>query len=342
MADTWSSSMSASSPSDETGVVGTAGAVVAGVDGTEADGPVVDWASDEAARLGAPLRVVTVIDAGVQMTSYEVLASGSPSVEELLRAEVHAVLDGAAARARARHPTLDIAVNAPMESAAGALVRLSEGALRLVVGGPAKGRLEHVLLGSVVLPVVAHAHCPVIVVPVSTVVSAPTRIVVGVDGSDAGRRAVEFAFQSAQLCGAAVTAVLVWHVEVVGGVVVTERSSERWAGVEKRYEALGHRTHRPGSRSASRGRCGDQGPPRSARQGARGGGGRPPGRIGRRRKQGSRGIPRAAARVGEPQGRRTGELPCRRGALTRPSIHRAACRALVPDDARGWMPGGGR
>ena len=245
MADTWSSSASAHSPSGETGVVGTAGAVVAGVDGTEADGPVVDWASDEAARLGAPLRVVTVIDAGVQMTSYEVLASGSPSVEELLRAEVHPVLDGAAARARARHPTLDIAVNAPMESAAGALVRLSEGALRLVVGGPAKGRLEHVLLGSVVLPVVAHAHCPVIVVPVSTVVSAPTRIVVGVDGSDAGRRAVEFAFQSAQLCGAAVTAVLVWHVEVVGGVVVTERSSERWAGVEKRYEALGHRTIDP-------------------------------------------------------------------------------------------------
>ena len=222
-------------------MVGTAGAVVAGVDGTEADGPVVDWASDEAARLGAPLRVVTVIDAGVQMTSYEVLASGSPSVEELLRAEVHTVLDGAAARARARHPTLDIAVNAPMESAAGALVRLSEGALRLVVGGPAKGRLEHVLLGSVVLPVVAHAHCPVIVVPVQR--SSRHRRGSSSEWTAAMRAGARSSSPSraAQLCGAAVTAVLVWHVEVVGGVVVTERSSERWAAVEKRYEALGHR-----------------------------------------------------------------------------------------------------
>jgi nucleotide-binding universal stress UspA family protein len=105
--------------------------------------------------------------------------------------------------------------------------------------------VEHVLHGSVALPVVAHAHCPVIVVPAAAAVSTPTRIVVGVDGSDAGRRAVEFALHTAQLCGAAVTAVLVWHVEVEGGVVVTERSSERWAAVEERYEALGHRVIDP-------------------------------------------------------------------------------------------------
>jgi nucleotide-binding universal stress UspA family protein len=49
------------------------------------------------------------------------------------------------------------------------------------------------------------------------------------------------------MCGAAVTAVLVWHVEVEGGVVVTERSSERWAAVEHRYESLGHRVTDPAS-----------------------------------------------------------------------------------------------
>ena len=160
---------------------------------------------------GRPLRVVTVIDAGVQMTSYEVLASAAPSLEELLRDEVHPVVDAAATRARTRHPSLDIAVSTPMETAAGALVRLSEGARRLVIGGPAKGHLGHVFLGSVALPVVAHAHCPVIVVPAGTAVSPPRRIVVGVDGSDPGRHAVEFAFEAAQLCGAAVIAVLVWH-----------------------------------------------------------------------------------------------------------------------------------
>ena len=35
------------------------------------------------------------------------------------------------------------------------------------------------------------------------------------------------------------------RVEVHEGVVVTERSSERWAAVEERYAALGHRTVDP-------------------------------------------------------------------------------------------------
>ena len=57
--------------------VGATGAVVAGIDGSEADGPVTDWAADEADGLGVPLRLVNAIDPGVQMTAYEVLASGS-------------------------------------------------------------------------------------------------------------------------------------------------------------------------------------------------------------------------------------------------------------------------
>ena len=242
----WSSSASAHSPSGETGVVGTAGAVVVGVDGTEADGPVVDWASDEAARLGAPLRVVTVIDAGVQMTSYEVLASGSPSLEELLRAEVHPVLDGAAARARARHPV----ARHRCQRADGDGGRC----VGPVVGrGPPTGhrRSGQGAPGARAARLGRPAgRCPR-PLPGDRGPGCNGRLDTHVGSSSAwttatrARRAVEFAFQAAQLCGAAVTAVLVWHVEVEGGVVVTERSSERWAAVEKRYEALGHRVIDP-------------------------------------------------------------------------------------------------
>ena len=42
------------SDSREAEVVGAAGAVVVAIDGSEADGPVTDWAADEARRLGAP------------------------------------------------------------------------------------------------------------------------------------------------------------------------------------------------------------------------------------------------------------------------------------------------
>ena len=225
--------------------VGATGAVVAGVDGSEADGPVTDCAADEADRLGVPLRLVNVVDPGVQMTSYEVLASGAPSLADRLGNDAHLLLDAASARARARHPALDIAVSVPTGRAAAALVRLSDVALRMVVGGPARGHLERLLLGSVALPVVAHAQCPVIVVPTGSTVVTPHHVVVGVDGSHGSGRAVEYALRTAEACGATVTCVLVWNLEVEEGVVVTEPTSEHWSAVERRYLEIGHQAVDP-------------------------------------------------------------------------------------------------
>ena len=81
--------------------------------------------------------------------------------------------------------------------------------------------------------------------PAGTTVSPTGRIVVGVDGSQAGERALEFALQSAELSGATITCVLVWTLEVEDGVVVTQRSGDHWAAVEQRYDALGHRVVDP-------------------------------------------------------------------------------------------------
>jgi len=232
-----------STPSGAVGaeVLGVTGAVVVAVDGSAADEPVVDWAADEAARLGAPLRLVTVVDPQVQLTPYETLIAGSPSLAEHLDSGARRVLDRAVERARARRDDVhDVATAVPWGPPAAALVRLSEGAARLVVGSPARGRLERALLGSVALPVVAHAHCPVAVVPSGTVVGPPRRVLVAVDGSETGDRAVELAFDIAEAASARVTCVLGWHLEVHEGVVVTEPSSHRWAAVEQRYSELGH------------------------------------------------------------------------------------------------------
>lgn len=227
-------------------ILGASGAVVVAVDGSTADEPVVDWAADEAARLKAPLRLVTVVDPQVQLTPYESLVSGAPSLAEHLDDGAHRILDRAVERARARRDDVDdVGTAVPWGPPAAALVRLSENAVRVVVGAPARGRLERILLGSVALPVVAHAHCPVVVVPADTVVAPPRRILVAVDGSDASTRAVEMAFTIAEASHATVTCVLGWNLEVHEGVVVTERSSERWAAVEERYAALGHRTVDP-------------------------------------------------------------------------------------------------
>jgi nucleotide-binding universal stress UspA family protein len=220
--------------------LGTAGTVVVALDGSAADEPVVDWAADEAARLDAPLRLVSVVDPGVQLTPYEALVSGSPSLADHLEQGARHVLDRAVARVRARHPGLDLATAVPWGPPAAAVVRLSAGALRVVVGAPARGRLERMLLGSVALPVVAHAPCPVAVVPADTDVTRPRRIVVAVDGSDVSRRAVELAFTTAEASGASLTCVLGWHLEVHEGIVVTEPGSDSWVEVEQRYAGLVH------------------------------------------------------------------------------------------------------
>ncbi len=227
-------------------ILGATGAVVVAVDGSAADEAVVDWAADEAARLGAPLRLVTVVDPQVQLSPYETLVSGAPSLAEHLDDGAHRILDRAAERARARRDDVhDVAVAVPWGPPAAALVRLSQNAARVVIGAPARGRLERILLGSVALPVVAHAHCPVAVVPSDTVVSTPRRILVAVDGSDASSRAAALAFTVADAAGAGITCVLGWNIEVHEGVVVTERSSSRWEAVEERYTALGHRVIDP-------------------------------------------------------------------------------------------------
>ena len=223
-----------------TAAVPATGAVIAALDGASADGPLLDWAADEAARLGAPLRLMTVVDPGIQLTPYDAIASGSPSLTEQLDADAHRLLEAAAARARGRHPGLDIGVSAPWGPAAAAIVRLSDDARLVVVGAPARGLLDRILLGSVALPVVAHAPCPVAVVPADTVVTAPTQILVGVDGSERSGRAVELAMTMAEGTPARVTCVIGWNLEVDDGVVVTEPGSERWAAVEQRYAARAH------------------------------------------------------------------------------------------------------
>jgi nucleotide-binding universal stress UspA family protein len=82
-------------------------------------------------------------------------------------------------------------------------------------------------------------------VPSDTVVAPPHRILVAVDGSEASARAVELALGVAENAGASVTCLLAWNLEMHEGVVVTERSSERWVAVEQRFTDLGHRTLDP-------------------------------------------------------------------------------------------------
>lgn len=102
------------------------------------------------------------------------------------------------------HPDLHISTDLPMRSPAAAMIDESEDAQVIALG--AKGEdIGNLLLGSTVLQVVGHAHCPVVVV--CHVTAGHHRISVGTDGSPDSTAALAHAFEEAELRGAQVVVI---------------------------------------------------------------------------------------------------------------------------------------
>lgn len=181
--------------------------VVVGVDGSEPSLRAVDWASDEAALRGLPLRIVNAC----LWERYEGAALahdlGKPS-ERVLPQDV---VQDAVRRAGARHPDLKVTSEVVFEEPEYALVRESRNASALVTGTRGRGGMTEALLGSVSLTVAGHAHCPVIIVRGSHDNQARAgrhgRIVVGVGGP----ATLGFAFEEAARRNVPVEAIRAWR-----------------------------------------------------------------------------------------------------------------------------------
>jgi nucleotide-binding universal stress UspA family protein len=182
--------------------------VVAGFDGSDRAGVAVEWAADEAARRGAPLRVVYAADyTGLIGGPF----GGSWLPENIVREAEHVAEEGARV-ARRRQPGIEVTRTAYAGGPASALIKESRGSGLVVVGARGRGELAALVLGSVSAAVTAHAHAPVVVVRGGEAVAAgPDRpVVVGVDGSPAAGEALRFALEAARAGGAELKIVGVW------------------------------------------------------------------------------------------------------------------------------------
>lgn len=152
--------------------------VLVGVDGSPSSLAAVDVAMAEAAMRKLPVRIVHV-------------CAGEPverGVPEILRA--------ALSRASAASDEVPITGHSVVGDACTVLIRQSATADLVVLGHRGRGGFAGLMLGSVAAKLAAHAGCPVIVVCGAC---GPEGIVVGVDGSEAGRAAVGFAIEEADL-----------------------------------------------------------------------------------------------------------------------------------------------
>ncbi|MEV5427909.1 universal stress protein [Streptomyces sp. NPDC052701] len=172
--------------------------VVVGVDGSPAALDAVEIAAREAALRGVGLRLVHAFG----WPSRHGPPGGppwhpaAPGVRELL----DGTLGEAERRARAAAPRLELAREVTVGEPVTVLEIESRTAALVVVGGRGPSAFGSRLLGSTAVHLVAHAHCPVLVVRGRPDPAGP--VLLAVDGSPAARGAVAFAFTEAALRGA--------------------------------------------------------------------------------------------------------------------------------------------
>lgn len=191
--------------------------IVVGVDPDPSKRLALAWAADEADRRRLPLRLVHA--QGVPTGGYR---SGEtrPSWEEWNQA-LHElgdqVLKEAVAFVRSRHPEVEVSTLLAEGEPAWVLHQEARGAALVVVGSWHLSRRREMSSSSVILPITAHAPCPVAVVPEPEhVTQQPAYFVVGVDGSPHAAAAVDVAFEEAALRGAHLRALYVWHPPLLG------------------------------------------------------------------------------------------------------------------------------
>ncbi|MGW3645199.1 universal stress protein [Streptomyces sp. NPDC000878] len=185
--------------------------VVVGVDGSEPSLRAVDWAADEAALRGVPLRLVYAS----LWERYE----GAALAQDLGRSSEQVladkIVDAGAKRAHRREADLKISAEVLPDDAVSALLREGRNASALVLGSRGRSGIAELLLGSVSLAVAARSDCPVIVLRGSHDERArpgiEQRIVLGVGEDAESAAAVSFAFQEAADRYAGLQAVRAWR-----------------------------------------------------------------------------------------------------------------------------------
>ncbi|MEU6367015.1 universal stress protein [Streptomyces sp. NPDC046931] len=192
--------------------------IVVGVDPDPTQRRALAWAADEAALRGVPLRLVHAESVPTaEFRRWEMPASWQER-DRTLHAAGERALKEAAGFVAARRPQVEVCALPVEGHPARVLEEESHGATAVVLGSRHLNRMKGWLSSeSVALPVLAHTRCPVVVVSQPEgVTEQPGYFVLGVDGSERGACAVDFAFEEAFLHGAALRALYVWRPGLLG------------------------------------------------------------------------------------------------------------------------------
>ncbi|MEP7047055.1 MAG: universal stress protein [Ilumatobacteraceae bacterium] len=185
--------------------------IIVGVDGSEPSQQALRWAAHEAGRRNASVLAVSCFGVPV-MGSPEGAVYASQDYVEGAETAAKAIVADAAQQVAAIDPKITVEGITSMEPAAVVISDAARDGDEIVVGASGHGGFLNGL-GSVATGVAHRSHVPVVVVPANPPVAIGTTIraiIVGVDGSSESIAALAWAHDTAQLCGAQLTAVYAW------------------------------------------------------------------------------------------------------------------------------------
>ncbi|QYB06265.1 universal stress protein [Rhodococcus sp. USK10] len=213
--------------------------IVVGVDGSESASAAVAWAARAAAALSLPLHIVTVVHIPAFYYTEPYLAE---SFKEELEDTAKARLGSARVHAKQTvDEPIDITTEQFEAKVSQTLIELSANAHMVVLGSRGHGEFTGLLIGSTTSAVAAHGHCPLVVVRGRTMDGQPPTegpIVVGVDGSESSRAALEVAFEQAAARGASLVAVNVWSDVSVQPSLGASPDDPLWSSIQTGEEVV--------------------------------------------------------------------------------------------------------
>jgi nucleotide-binding universal stress UspA family protein len=183
--------------------------IVAATDGSEESLAATQWAAVAAARRGARLCIVHVMDYPGPGPHAQPMRHEMPAgFRHGLPHHARSVLAKASRRAAGAAPGIDLHAVAVYGQAGQVLTAMTARAPLLAIGTRGTGRSPQ-RLGSVARRLAGQARCPVVLVTADTA-PAFDEIVVGTDGSDDAAAALEFGFGEAELRDARLSALYIW------------------------------------------------------------------------------------------------------------------------------------
>jgi len=174
------------------------GTIVVGVDASASSLRALDWAIDQARLEHRAITLVHAVNA--LAPAYTDVATVYPEeARAALREDGQQVLAAARSAIERSAPDLEVHEVFRIDDPRNVLLEMSRDAAMVVLGSRGRGKLRSLLLGSVGVALVRHAHCPVVVHRPGNPGVVRNGVVVGADGSEESLAVLEFAYREASL-----------------------------------------------------------------------------------------------------------------------------------------------